>query len=160
MVIFHFKHGYLNWKAIPYGRNMICGFSFFSTFFFLIEFRLDRIFQVHDMTINFLFLLFIRFFLFLNGLLWVTSHVIDGLPAWSISSQLKIVLKRLGFGLRLLVSFLSRKKIWLESIPEKWAISGQYALRHQLRWFQNVTILGLLFLVIEKVWQVWSCSKS
>ena len=68
--------------------------------------------------------------------------------------------KGLAFGSRLLVSFLLRGKIWLKSILEKWAIFGQCALRHQSRWFQSVTILELVFLAIEKVWQIWSCSKT
>ena len=45
-------------------------------------------------------------------------------------------------------------------VLEKWAIFGQRAPRHQSSWFQSITILRLVFLVIEKVWQVWICSKS
>ena len=41
---------------------------------------------------------------------------------------MRIILKGLAFGSRLLVSFLSRGKIWLKSILEKWAISGQFRL--------------------------------
>ena len=59
-------------------------------------------------------------------------------------------LKRLAFGSRLLVSFLSREKIWLKSIFEKWAIFGQCALRHQSRWFQTVMILELVFWSLKR----------
>ena len=45
-------------------------------------------------------------------------------------------------------------------VPETWAIFDQHAPRHQSRWFQSITILGLVFLVIERVWQAWSYSKS
>ena len=63
MTIFHFKHSYLNWNTIPYRRRMICVYAIFhhflNTFFWLLDFffRLNRIFQVHDMTINFSFFL-------------------------------------------------------------------------------------------------------
>ena len=74
----------------------------------------------------------------------------------------------------LFTSFLSKERVWLKSVPfmlakkgvmvrrvlEKWVISDQRAPRHQSRWFQSITVLGLVFLVIERVWQVWSYSKS
>ena len=159
MAIFHFKHSYLNWRVFPCRREMICVYAFFSAFFRFM-FGLKRISQVHNMTINFSFS-FIHsffFFFFVNCLFWATSHVVDGFPAWNISSHVRIVLKWLVFGSLLLVSFLFRGKIWLKSILEKWAVFGQWALRYQSRWFQSVMILGLVFLFIEKVWQVWSKS--
>ena len=58
------------------------------------------------------------------------------------------------------MSFLSKERIMAQKYSWKMGNFGQRALRHQLSWFQSVTILRLLFLVIEKVWQVWSCSKS
>ena len=72
----------------------------------------------HDNQFFFFFYSFI-FSFFVNSLLWATLHVVDGLPAWSISSHVMIVLKRLTFGSRLLVLFLLRGKIWLKSIIEK-----------------------------------------
>ena len=125
--------------------------QFFQHIFFLIWlswflFGLGRMFQVHDTTINFSFSFIHSFFsFFVNSLLWATLHVVDGFPTWSISSHVRIVLKRLAFGSRLLVSFLLRGKIWLKSILEKWVISGQCALRHQSMWFQNITIPRLVF---------------
>ena len=119
------------------------------------------------------------------------SPVVDDLPAWSIFSHTRIVLKGFVFWFkRLFTSFLSKERIWLKRfplisakkgvmvqriadiifveqervmawrVPEKWAIFGQRALRHQSRWFQSITILGLVFLVIERVWQAWSYNKS
>ena len=96
---------------------MICVYAVFITFstfsycpwLFWFSIRLKQIFQVHNTTISFSFV-FSLFFssFFLNGLLWAMSHVVDGLPAWSISSPMRIVLKGLAFGSRLFVSFLSR----------------------------------------------------
>ena len=117
------------------------------------SFGLNRIFQVHEMIINFFF--FSRFVYSKQRCMQKMAFSVE-----SIISNVGIVLEGLAFGSRLLVSFLSRGKIWLKSIPKKWAIFGQCALRHQSRWFQSVMILGLVFLVIEKVWQVWSCGKS
>ena len=94
MVIFHFKHNYLNWRVIPCKRRMICVYAAFSSFsqHFLaswFSFRLSRTFQVHDMTINFsfffVFLFFCFFFLLflflalMVCLLRATTHIIDGL---------------------------------------------------------------------------------
>ena len=158
MVISHIKHSYLNWRAIPYRKQMICVYAAFFQHILWIWlswflFGLSRIFKCMTwQSIFFLFFYSFIFFFFLNGPLWAMSHVVDGLPTWNISSHMRIILKGLAFGSRLLVSFLSRGKIWLKSILEKWAISGQCASRHQSRWFQSITILGLVLLVIERVW--------
>ena len=55
MVISHLKHSYLNWKVNPCRKKNGCSFSsFFNTFWLSwFSFRLNRIFQVHDMKINF-----------------------------------------------------------------------------------------------------------
>ena len=77
--------------------------------FFNFMLGLKRISLVHDMTLN--FLLFIRFFsFFVDCLLWATSHVVDDFLAWIIYFHMRIVLKGLAFGSRLLVSFLSKGK--------------------------------------------------
>ena len=158
MTIFHFKHSYLDWRAIPRKRrNDLCFCSFLT--FFLFSFRLSRIFQVHDMTINFLFCFFL-FLVLMVCLLRATTHIIDGLPAWSISSYIRTVLKGLTFGSRLLVSFLSKGKIWLKSILEKWAISDQHAPRYQSGWFQNITVLGTLFCSWKRFGRFETVSKS
>ena len=128
MAIFHFKHSYLNWRAIPCKRRndlRFCGFFIiFSTFFFLdsLNFRLDstRIFQVHDMTIIFFFL---RFFILTICLLRKTMHTIDGLPSWSISSHVRICFERVGLLVQsCLGHFCPKRGSWLKSISKKWAI--------------------------------------
>ena len=59
MTIFHLKHNYLDWRAIPCRRGMICVYAVFHHFsqhiFFAswFLFWFNRNFQVHDMTINF-----------------------------------------------------------------------------------------------------------
>ena len=121
MAISHLKHSYLNWRANPCRRKDY-SFSFFNFVFWIwlswFSFGLNRIFQVHDMTINFSFVLFHSFFsLFFNGPLWAISHVVDGLLAWSISSHMRIILKGLAFDSRLLVSFLSREKYGSKIFP-------------------------------------------
>ena len=99
-------------------------FYVFWIWLFWFSFGLNQISQVHDMTIIFLFsfFYFVRFFLFLIlvvCLLRATMYAIDGPPDWSISSHVRIVLKGLAFGSRLLVLFLFRGKIWLTNILEK-----------------------------------------
>ena len=63
MVVSYLKHSYLNWRAIPCKRRMVCVYAFFIIFF-QFTIGLKWISPVHDMTINFLFLLFIHFFFF------------------------------------------------------------------------------------------------
>ena len=122
---------------------------FFSLSWFL--FRPDRIFQVHDMTINFSFVLFfIHFSLFFISLLWAMSHVVDGLPAWNISSHMRTVLKGLAFSSRLLVSFLSKgygSKVFSKN--------GQFSIDVA----QDIN-QGDFVLLMEKVWPAQCCSKS
>ena len=153
MAIFYFKHSYLNWRVIPCRRRMICVFVAFSSFsqhfFSWFSFRLSRIFQVHDMTINFSFVFFLLFFTIC--LLRATMHAIDGLPSWNISSHVRICFEKVGFWFEVARITSIQRKIGLKSIPEKWAIFDHCALRYQSRWFQSITILGLVFLVIERV---------
>ena len=98
LAIFHFKRNYLNWRVIPCRKKndlYLCSFSSFSQHFFFASwflFRLNRIFQVHDMTINFSFVLFF-FFILTICLLRATMLAIDGLPSRSISSHVRIILK-------------------------------------------------------------------
>ena len=166
MAIFHFKHSYLDWRTIRYKRKndlCFCNFSSFSQLFLLLDSCLDStwIFQVHDMTINFSFVIFFCFF---------HSHDLstpgnDACHRWPFKLKHLFSVWGLFWKVGLLVHsclyhFCPKRELWLKSILEKWAISSQCAMRHQLRWLQSVVILGLVFLVIKEVWQVWSCSKS
>ena len=84
MVISHLKHSHLNWRVIPCKRKkkwFVC--IQFSSFFFNIcllswfLFRPDRIFQVHDMTIN-----FFSFFFYAHDL---SASNNDAYPRWTSS---------------------------------------------------------------------------
>ena len=89
------------------------------------------------------------------------SHVVDGLPAWSISSHIRIILKKGWLLVRgCSYHFCPEEKYGSKVFPRNGQFFGQCALKHQSRWFQSVMISELVFLVIENVWQVWSCSKS
>ena len=120
---------------------MIAVFHHFSTHFFWLSwfsFRLDRIFFFKCMTWQSIFLLLcFSFFILTICLLRATTYVIDGLPNWSIISNVAIVLEGLAIGSRLLVSFLSKGKIWLKSILEKWTIFGQTCLKTSIRVFSK-----------------------
>ena len=122
MAIFHFKHSYLNWRAIPCKRRndlRFCGFFIiFSTFF---SFRPSRIFQVHDMTINFSFALFFLFFFDLSTLgndvchRWLSKlkhhfSYEDCFGFWLFGPKVFIPI------------LLIKRGSWLKSISEKWAI--------------------------------------
>ena len=143
MVISHLKHSYLNWRAIPCRRRMVCVYAFFHHFFDLCldsnEFLQCIIWQ----SIFFFFYSFI-FSFFVNCLLWATTHVIDGLPTWSISSYVRIVLKGWPFGPKLFISFLSQEKIMARKRSQEMGnFFGQHAPRHQSGCFWNITILGI-----------------
>ena len=145
MAIYHLEHSYLNWRVIPCKRRMICVYVAFSSFsqHFLASwflFRNNQIFQVHDMTINFSFVLFF-FFILVICLLWAMMHAIHGPPGWNISSHMRIVLKGWPFGPRLFISFLSKKRIMAQKYFRKMSNFGQRAPRHQSRWSQNIMIL-------------------
>ena len=120
---------------------MIRVYAIFHHFFniFLLSwflFRLNRIFQVHDMTINF------SFFIVTICLLRATTSAIDGLPSRSISSHVRIVLKGWPFGPKLFISFLSTKRVMTQKCSREMGAFDQHASRHQSGWFQNITILG------------------
>ena len=66
MVVYHLKYSYLNWKAIPYRKRIDCVYAIFifNTFWICLSWfslGLNRISQVHDMTIKFLFFCFFLF---------------------------------------------------------------------------------------------------
>ena len=64
MAISHLKHSYLNWRANPCRRKRLQFFDFFKFFWIWLcwfSFGLNRIFQVHDVTINFSFFFFFFF---------------------------------------------------------------------------------------------------
>ena len=67
------------------------------------------------MTINFSFF---SFFVLMIHILQATTHAIDDLPDWSTTPYVRIVLKRGGLLVqRLFMSFLSKKRVWLKSVP-------------------------------------------
>ena len=152
MAIYHLEHSYLNWRAIPCGRKWFVFMQFFilfSTFFFcfldsclgLIEF-----YQVHDMTINFFI-----FFMLMICLLRATMHILDGLPAWSISSHMRTRFERVSLWFEV-YHFCPKRGLWLKSVFEKWVILVNMPQDINRRWFQSITILGLAFLVIDGFW--------
>ena len=61
MAISHLEHSYLNWRANPSKRKRLQFFIFLIFFWIWLSwfsFGLNRIFQVHDMIINFSFFFF------------------------------------------------------------------------------------------------------
>ena len=162
MAIYHLEHSYLNWRAILCKKNdlYLCGFSSFSQHFFLLDsldFHLDstRIFQVHDMTIN-----FSSFFCLLRA----TTYAIDGLPSWGISSHMRIVLKGWAFGPRLFISFLSTKRVMAQKCFRGMGNFQLTCLKALVRMISVYHDLGFCFAhwkgLANLNWQVWSCSKS
>ena len=139
-------------------------FIIFSTFFLdSLDFHLDstRIFQVHNMTINFSFVLFFAFFILTICLFRATMHAIDGPPSWSISSHVRIVLKGWPFGPKFFISFLSIKRVMAQECSREmgafWSTCPKTSIRviskyHDFR--------DLCFWSLKGFWQAWSCSKS
>ena len=154
MAIFHFKHSYLDWRVNTCKRRndlWFCNFIIFSTFFDSLDFHLDstQIFQVHDTTINFSFLLF-----FFYSHDW-SAPGNDACHRWP--SKLKRLF--LVWGLFWKVGLLVQGclyHLFLEDMAQKYSREignfGQHAPRHQSRWSQNIMILGTcVFWVIERV---------
>ena len=122
MVISHLKYSYINWRAIPCRRKMICAyvvfFIIFSTFFFAFWFlfKFNQNFQVHDITWQ-------SIFFFTICLLRATMHAIDGLPSWRISSHVRIVLKGLTFDRRVIYVISIQRRIMAQKLfSRKWTI--------------------------------------
>ena len=127
MAIFHFKHSYLNRRVFSW-----------------LLFRADRIFQVHDMTINF-FLFFFSIFL-----LRATIPAIDGPPSWNISSQCEDCFGRLASWSKIVYITSVQRKNMAQKCSREMGNFGQHASRHQSGWFQNITILGTCFCSLKR----------
>ena len=139
--------------------NCVYATLFFNIFEFgLLDSRLDlnRIFQMHNMTIKFsifVFFVFFAFFVLTSCLLRATTHAIGGLLDLSIISHERIVLKGVVFWSKdCSCHFCPKKRLWLKSVPEKWAIFFLVNVPqdNNQRWFWNIMVLRLVFLVIEK----------
>ena len=107
-------------------------FLHFWTWLSWFSFGLNRIFQVHDMTINFSFVLFFSFFGFFD----LSTSDNDICHRWPF--KLKHLFSmwglfwKVGFLVRsCLYHFCLKRGLWLKSVLEKWVIFGQHALRHQ-----------------------------
>ena len=163
MIISHLKHSYLNWRVIPCKRKKMIRvyaiFHHFSTFFYscldLIEFSSAW----HDN--QFLFFIFLLSFSRSHGLFTSGN---DACHRWPSKSKhlfsCENCFERLVFWSKVVYIISIQREDHGSKVFQK---NGQFwstCPRHQSRWFQNITILGLVFLVFAKVWQVWSCSKS
>ena len=121
MAIFHFKHSYLNWRVFSW-----------------LLFRADRIFQVHDMTINFSFS-FSCFFDF-------STPDNDTCHRWP--SKLKHFFSMWGLFWKVgllaqgcLGRFCPKRGSWLKSISKKWVILVNMSQDINQRWFQGIADL-------------------
>ena len=126
---------------------MICVFAVFSSFsqhfFWLLDSCLNLIEFFKCMTWQSIFLLFFfsLFFILTICLLQATMSAIDDLPSRSISSHVRIVLKGWPFGPKLFISFLSKERVMVKSVLEKWVILVHMPQSINQRWFQGITIL-------------------
>ena len=116
-------------------------FHFFQHIFFefgFLDFRLDSIEFFKCMTWQSIFL-FVHFFFFILmiHLLRATSHVVGGLPTWSTSSHVRIVLKRGRLLVQNVVHVICPKeRVWLRSVLFMSARKGL--------WFKGLLIPLLL----------------
>ena len=151
ITVFHLKHSYLNWRVISCRRRTNCIYAiFFSTFFefgFLdFLFELNRISQVHDMTINFFY------FFSTTCLLRTTMHTIDGFIGWSTISQVGIVLKGSSFGQRVVHVISVQKKDYGSKVFHRnrqfpfWSTCSKTSIKDDF----EILWSWLVFLVIGK----------
>ena len=154
MAISHFKHSYLDWRTIPCKRRNDLCFCSFSTFSIFLDSRLVKFFKC--MTWQSIFFFFYD----------LSAPSNDAYHRWT--SSLKHLFSyedrfervRL-FGPKLFASFLSKKRIMAQKYFSEMGNFGQRAPSRQSRWSLRISwSWGLVFLVLEKVRQVWSCSKS
>ena len=166
MAIFHFEHSYLNWRAIPCRKkNDLCLCSFFiifSTFCLAswILFRLNQIFQVHDMTINFSFI----FFSFSRSHGLSTSGNNADHKWTSILKHLfsyEDRFKRVGFWFEVArIIFVQRKNMarkYSREMGNFWSTCPKASIKviseyHDFR--------DLCFCSSKGFWRAWSCSES
>ena len=110
------------------------------------------------MTINFSFFLF---FMLTICLLRATMPAIDGLPSWSISSHVRIVLKGWPFGPKLFISFFSKEKIMAQKQSREMGNFLSTCPKAPIRAILEYHDLRVLcFWSLKGFWQAWSCSKS
>ena len=151
MTISHLKHSYLNWRA-----NLCRGF-FFWIWLSWFSFGLNRIIQVHDMTINF----FLFSFVLMIRLLRATTHAIDDLPSRSISSHVKIVLKGWPFDPKVFISFLSTKRVMAQKCSREMDVFLSACPKASIRVISEYhDFRDLCFWSLKGFWQAWSYSKS
>ena len=141
MTIFHFKHSYLNWSAIPYRRRMICVYAIFhhflNTFFWLLDFCLDSIEFFKCMTWQSIFFYYFLFFSFswsvYSGqqcMSYMTFQIEASLLMWGLFWEVGLLVQSC------LYRFCPKRRLWLKSVPEKWVFFGQHVPRHQSGYFR------------------------
>ena len=179
VVICHLKHSHLNWRAIPCRKRTDCVYAIFifNTFWTCLSWfslGLNRISQVHDMTIKFLF------FFVSSRLVYVGQrHTIDGFPGWNTISHARIVLKwSFFFDPRLFIPFLSARKgyrlkglfiLFLsirkghgsKGIPMRWVIFRSTCPKASIKVVSKYHDLRTcVFGHWRGFWQAWNYSKS
>ena len=124
MAISHLKHSYLNWRVIPCKRKTICVYhNFFQHFFWTwLSWLLFRLIKFFKCMIWQSFSFFVHFFFFSfswSCLFRATTHVIDNLSDWSITSDERIVLKRVGFWSKVVRTSSVQKRIMAQKVFPK-----------------------------------------
>ena len=152
MTISHFEHSYLDWRTIPCKRrNDLCFCSFQHFFFLLLDSRLDLVKFSECMTWQSIFLFCFFSFSRSHGL---STSDNDAYHKWT--SSLKHLFsyedrfERVGLWFEV-YHFCPKKGLWLKSVFEKWVILVNMPQGINQRWFQCITVLRLVFLVIERV---------
>ena len=151
MAIFHFKHSYLNWRAIPYRRRMICVcaifYHFLNIFFYS---RLDLIEFSKCMTWQPIFLLFF-FSFFMTHLLRTTTGAIKGLSDWRITSQYGDSFGKMAFRSKVVYIISVQREDYDSKVFLKMDNLVNMPQGINQRWFQSITVLRFVFLVIERI---------
>ena len=162
MAISHLKHGYLNWRAIPCKENdlYLCSFSSFSQYFFLtlLIFIWTQLKFFKCMTWQSIFLFAFFFFSFSWSVYF--GHIINGLPTWSTSSYVRIVLRGLVFLVQICLGHFCPREDHGSKVFQR---NGCFLVNM----FQDINLGDFkvsrsldFVLLIENVWQVWNCSES
>ena len=134
MTIFYFKNSHLNWKTIPYRRRMNCVYCniFFQHFLnsiFLILVCTQSNFSSawYDNQISLFVFIFYFFCFFFSCSQDLSASGNEAYHRWL--SKLKHHFSCENYFERgcllikgLFMSFLSKKGLWLKSVPKKWAI--------------------------------------
>ena len=157
MAIFHFKHSYLDWRAIPYKRrNYLClAFFFLNLAFFCLDWS-----NYSSAWYDNHFLFFVHFFFFSFSCSVYSEQQRMSSMTFQIEAPLlmrELFWKGLAFGPRLFVPVFSKERIMAQKVFSK---NGQFLVNMPQDINQGDSRVSRSWDFVLLIEKVWSYSKS